>query len=283
MALLRQVTGLDDVRLSSTEPGAIVMLNASKRSEATQRIVHDRLVKRRGTVWPADVELLEEAGEPVRGKAGADLNGEAEIPEQPANGRLAATEFTRLERLLAGHEPVRDPDDGLGVVRPAVVNEQVLARRLEPVGIEELILTELVVLRGGGQHLIPPNVPQRHGQTVLLQVPGSGEREAGRLASPSFHKMNSILQFVDRQPAPSLLPILRSQQQGEILALLLGDPDLELSLTEIAQRTGAPQPSVHREIERAERAGLVTSRKIGNTRLVARMPTAPITPDLRMS
>jgi DNA-binding transcriptional ArsR family regulator len=73
---------------------------------------------------------------------------------------------------------------------------------------------------------------------------------------------------VDRQPAPSLLPILRSQQQGEILALLLGDPDLELSLTEIAQRTGAPHPSVHREIERAEQAGLVTTRKIGNTRLV---------------
>jgi len=39
-----------------------------------------------------------------------------------------------------------------------------------------------------------------------------------------------ILLLVDRQPALSLLPILRSQQQGEILALLLGDPDLELSL-----------------------------------------------------
>jgi hypothetical protein len=35
---------------------------------------------------------------------------------------------------------------------------------------------------------------------------------------------------VDRTPAPSLLPILRSQQQAEILTLLLGDPDLELSL-----------------------------------------------------
>jgi hypothetical protein len=37
---------------------------------------------------------------------------------------------------------------------------------------------------------------------------------------------------VDKQPAPSLLPIPRSQQQGEILAPRLGDPDLELSLTE---------------------------------------------------
>ena len=79
--------------------------------------------------------------------------------------------------------------------------------------------------------------------------------------------MESIIQIVDRQPSPPLLPILRSQQQGEILALLLGDPDLELSLTEIAERTGAPYPSVHREIERAEQAGLVTTRKVGNTRL----------------
>jgi DNA-binding transcriptional ArsR family regulator len=73
---------------------------------------------------------------------------------------------------------------------------------------------------------------------------------------------------VEKSPAPPLLPIFRSQQQAEILALLLGDPDLELSITEIADRTGVPYPSVHREIERAEAAGLVTSRRIGNTRLV---------------
>jgi DNA-binding transcriptional ArsR family regulator len=80
---------------------------------------------------------------------------------------------------------------------------------------------------------------------------------------------------VDRQPAPALLPVLRSQQQGEILALLLGDPELELSLTEIAARTGAPHPSVHREIERAEQAGLVVSRKVGNTRLVRANTASP--------
>jgi hypothetical protein len=40
------------------------------------------------------------------------------------------------------------------------------------------------------------------------------------------------------------LPILRSQHQGEILALLLGDPDLELSLTEIPSRTGSFRDTV---------------------------------------
>jgi len=80
---------------------------------------------------------------------------------------------------------------------------------------------------------------------------------------------------VDRGPTPSLLPILRSQQQGEILALLLGDPALELSLTEIASRTGTPHPSVYREVQRAEQAGLVTTRKIGSTRLVRANTDSP--------
>jgi DNA-binding transcriptional ArsR family regulator len=80
---------------------------------------------------------------------------------------------------------------------------------------------------------------------------------------------------MDKGPAPSLLPVLRSQQQAEILALLLGDPDLELSLTEIAQRTGAAHPSVYREVSRAEQAGLVKSRKVGNTRLVRANTDSP--------
>lgn len=71
-----------------------------------------------------------------------------------------------------------------------------------------------------------------------------------------------------RTPAPPLLPIFRSQQQAELLALLLGDPDLELGLTDLAERTGIPHPSVYREVERAETAGLVTSRRVGRTRLV---------------
>jgi DNA-binding transcriptional ArsR family regulator len=92
--------------------------------------------------------------------------------------------------------------------------------------------------------------------------------------------VKSILHFVDRSPAPSLLPILRSQQQGEILALLLGDPGLELSLTQLAERLEVPHPSVYREIQRAEQAGLVTSRKVGNTRLVRADTTSPYYPGL---
>jgi DNA-binding transcriptional ArsR family regulator len=74
---------------------------------------------------------------------------------------------------------------------------------------------------------------------------------------------------------PPLLPILRSQQQGRILALLLGEPEVEYSLTQLASRAGVPHPSVHREVERAENAGLVLSRRVGNVRLVRANTESP--------
>ena len=78
-----------------------------------------------------------------------------------------------------------------------------------------------------------------------------------------------------KSATPKLLPLLRSRQQGEILARLLGDPELEASVTDIAAMLGLPISSVHREIERAQAAGIVTSRKIGNVRLVRANTDSP--------
>ncbi|HLI55684.1 MAG TPA: MarR family transcriptional regulator [Actinomycetota bacterium] len=83
-----------------------------------------------------------------------------------------------------------------------------------------------------------------------------------------------------RRPTPSLLPILRSRQQGEILTAVLGDPDREHSMTALAERLRLPYPSVHREIDRAEQAGLVVSRRLGNLRLVRANPDSPYYPGL---
>ena len=80
---------------------------------------------------------------------------------------------------------------------------------------------------------------------------------------------------MDKSPAPSLLPIFRSQQQAELLALVLSDPNVEFTLTDLASRTGIPYPSVHREIERAETVGLMTSRSVGRTRLVRADESSP--------
>lgn len=73
---------------------------------------------------------------------------------------------------------------------------------------------------------------------------------------------------MEKSATPALLPIFRSQQQAELLALLLGDPDLEVSLTELSRLTGIAHPSVFREVTRAESAGLLKSRRVGRTRLV---------------
>lgn len=69
-------------------------------------------------------------------------------------------------------------------------------------------------------------------------------------------------------PAPPLLPLLRSRLQAELLALVLLSPGREWSLTELAERAGGSVSSAQREMARAEEAGVVSSRRLGSTRLV---------------
>ena len=80
---------------------------------------------------------------------------------------------------------------------------------------------------------------------------------------------------MDRRATPSLLPIFRSQQQAELLALILGDPTIEHTLADLTERTGIPYASVHREVERAQAAGLLTNRLVGRTRLVRADVSSP--------
>jgi DNA-binding transcriptional ArsR family regulator len=92
------------------------------------------------------------------------------------------------------------------------------------------------------------------------------------------HELRDIFHFVRtnvRRPPPSLLPIFRSQQQEELLADVLGDPTRVESVTDLANRLGIPIPSAQREVERAERAGLVESRRLGKTRLVRANEASP--------
>lgn len=85
---------------------------------------------------------------------------------------------------------------------------------------------------------------------------------------------------MQRTGPPPLLPLLRSRLQAEVLTLVLLTPDREWTLTELASRVGSAVSSVQREVVRAERVGVLTSRRVGNTRLVkaARSPlTTPLT------
>ena len=60
------------------------------------------------------------------------------------------------------------------------------------------------------------------------------------------------------------------------MAAALLAPDVELSLTELAARLGASLAAVQRESDRLEIAGILRSRKVGNTRLVSADSTSPV-------
>ena len=66
--------------------------------------------------------------------------------------------------------------------------------------------------------------------------------------------------------APPLLPIFRSQLQGELLALILVDPDRRWTIDEVARRTGQPYQTVATEIRRLQDADLIVVSMIGRTK-----------------
>ena len=72
---------------------------------------------------------------------------------------------------------------------------------------------------------------------------------------------------------PSLLPVLRSRGQAEILCAVLTNPNREWTLGELAKVSGQSLPTVQREVERAELAALVESRRMGRQRLVKAGPS----------
>lgn len=71
-----------------------------------------------------------------------------------------------------------------------------------------------------------------------------------------------------RSAPPALLPILRSQVAGDLLALLYLHPNAEYSLTEVADAIHASLNAVHHEATRLAEAGLISDRKRGNLRLI---------------
>ena len=75
-----------------------------------------------------------------------------------------------------------------------------------------------------------------------------------------------------RSAAPALLPVFRSHLQADILAALLLNPGREYSMTELAQRFGAPLSTVHGEVKRLIEAGLLRRRNVGRSAMVQANP-----------
>lgn len=73
-----------------------------------------------------------------------------------------------------------------------------------------------------------------------------------------------------------VLPIFRSQLQGELLATLLLDPDTEHSLSELARKAEGSVAAVQREVDRLESSGILVSRRVGRARMVRADLSSPL-------
>lgn len=77
-----------------------------------------------------------------------------------------------------------------------------------------------------------------------------------------------ILSSFVRSAPPLLTPLFRSEGQAKILAALFLSGDDEVSITDLAERSGVAYGSVHREVGRLVEAGLLVQRRVGRSRLV---------------
>ena len=67
----------------------------------------------------------------------------------------------------------------------------------------------------------------------------------------------------------ALLPILRSDATGDVLARLYLDPGQRWTVTALASATSVSVPTVTRELDRMVAAGMVTEERVGRTRQVS--------------
>lgn len=79
--------------------------------------------------------------------------------------------------------------------------------------------------------------------------------------------------------APPLLPLLRSQTQGELLSWLYLHPEEKHSVTELAHRLGVSISTIQREADRLIKHGFLSDTRVGRTRLIhARVDTPSFRP-----
>ncbi|HWH25082.1 MAG TPA: hypothetical protein VNT53_00345 [Pseudolysinimonas sp.] len=84
-----------------------------------------------------------------------------------------------------------------------------------------------------------------------------------------------------RVEAPSLLPLLRSRLQGDVLALLYLHPDQEYTLTDAAQAVGVNVKALHVEANRLVSSGFAVERRVGVARLLRAPDPSPLVNALR--
>jgi predicted nucleotidyltransferase len=79
---------------------------------------------------------------------------------------------------------------------------------------------------------------------------------------------------------PRLAPIFRSDTQLQILGATFLEPERHFAIPELVERSGRPQPTVAREVDRLAEAGLLQSELRSGRRSVWANTTSPIFDEL---
>ncbi|RYE81911.1 MAG: MarR family transcriptional regulator [Hyphomicrobiales bacterium] len=75
--------------------------------------------------------------------------------------------------------------------------------------------------------------------------------------------------------APELAPLFRSDAQGELLARVLLNPEEQTTFADLARVTGISYATVHRELDRLQRMGLIEDERVGRARRVRARVESP--------
>jgi hypothetical protein len=76
------------------------------------------------------------------------------------------------------------------------------------------------------------------------------------------------------------MPLFRSPQQLKILGQIFVHAGRSFSIPELVRDTGVSQPTVWREIQRLEEAGLVWVRSVGRNKMIEANQNSPYFPEL---
>jgi predicted nucleotidyltransferase len=76
--------------------------------------------------------------------------------------------------------------------------------------------------------------------------------------------------------APVLSPLFRSDTQAELLARLILNPDKSYTMAALARAVHAPYSTIHREVQRLVRAGLLAEEPVGRAILLRVDTSSPL-------
>lgn len=71
-----------------------------------------------------------------------------------------------------------------------------------------------------------------------------------------------------RTDAPPLLPIFRSANQADVLAMLFLHPESDYTLADLARKLGVRPSTLHRDVHRLIEADLIRARPVGRSQLL---------------